>query len=174
MTDSNEILSRIERLEKRVENLEIKLQQNEPVAISEKPYGDRIQQLAANAGLTVDQLKHVFHVTEEDVYLIAAVDGINEVEKQIKATVAILTTQNYLLGVDEIKSKKLRPKLEKLGIRSLINLSTNLAQRPDLIVPKGEPKSPDFSYQITYPGLRKGLEIIKELATKATSSNNKS
>jgi hypothetical protein len=51
-----------------------------------------------------------------------------------------------------------------LGIKSLVNLSTNLSEYKQFILPKGKPKSKEFSYEITLPGIKKGLEIIKELS----------
>jgi hypothetical protein len=120
-----------------------------------------IKKLAADAGITEEQLKHVFDFEDEDLNLIATVEG-NEAEKQFKATICILTALDYCYGKDIIESKILRKKLEKLGI-SLNNLSTNLAKFANFIVPKGEPGSHNFCYKITLPGKKKGFEIIKSL-----------
>ncbi|MFH1774527.1 MAG: hypothetical protein ABH874_06175 [Methanobacteriota archaeon] len=159
----DEIFKILKKHDDRIKELEAlaKGGQLKPVEVS---LDQGIKKLAADAGITEEQLKHVFDFEEEDLNLIAAIEG-NEAEKQCRATICILTALDYCYGKDIIESKILRKKLEKLGISSLNNLSTNLAKFANFIVPKGEPGSPNFCYKITLPGKKKGLEIIRELAS---------
>jgi len=124
-----------------------------------------IEKLSGDAGISEEQLRSVFDFEEEDLSLIATVEGKNEAEKQFKATICILTAYHYCYDRDETRSQDLRKKLEWLGIKSLGILSANLAKYKQLIRPKGKSRSPQFAYKITYPGIKKGLEIIKGLAS---------
>lgn len=125
---------------------------------------DKIQKLANDAGITLEKIKAVFDFGPEDLNLISLVTGKNEEEKQLKATLCVLTGYNHCYNSDSILSQKIRLKLEKLGIKSLANLSTNLANYPNYIVCNIEKGSKASSYKITYPGIKRGLEIIKDLA----------
>lgn len=120
----------------------------------------KIENLAKDAGLTEEQLKHVFNFEENDLDLIAPIKGSWQ-EKQLKTTVTILTGLRYCYEKDKILSTHLKRKLENLGIGSLSQLGPTLSEHPQLIIPRG--KGRFTSYKITEPGKKEGLKIIKEL-----------
>ena len=124
-----------------------------------------IKKLSKDADINVEEIRHIFDFNKEDVKLIKVIKNKKESEKQCKATVCVLTVYHYCYGKNEIKSRDLRKKLEWLGIKSLGNLSINLSHYKQYIIPVGKSGSPAFSYKITYPGIKKGLKNIKELAS---------
>lgn len=161
MTDK-EIL---EGHEKRIEALESILKGKEqPPEITS--IDAKIKKICSEISINEEQLKSIFDISENDVRLITEMTGKNESEKQFKATVCILTAYHYLFERDIIKSKDLREKLKWLGIKSLVNLSTNLAKYKKYIISIGKRSSTDYSYKITYPGTKEGLNIIKSLSSE--------
>jgi len=169
MTSDEEIREtkkKLEEHEERIRKLESFLEQKKEKPIKKVgiDIGADIGKLSKDAGINEEQLRHVFDFEKEDLSLIVTVEGKSEIEKQFKATVCILTAYHYCYNSDEIKSQGLRKKLEWLGIKSLVNLSSNLANYKQFVLPKGKPGSPKFSYKITFPGIKRGLEIIKELS----------
>lgn len=162
-----EIKQKLEEHEQRIGKLESFLRQGEgkPTKEISADIERHIEELSKDAGITEEELRCVFDFEKEDLNLITTVEGKNEAEKQLKATICILTAYHYCYGRDEISSQDLRKKLQWLGIKSLQTLSSSLTNYKQLILPKGKPKSPKFAYKITYPGIKKGLEIIKELAS---------
>lgn len=119
-----------------------------------------------NTGINKNQLENVFNIEEDDFKVVATINGKNEVERQIKASLIILTAFYYCYGKDEIKSRELVNKLRWLGIKSLGNLSKNLKREEcsQFIIISG--KGNNINYQILNQGLKKGIEIIKEIATQ--------
>ena len=132
--------------------------------IEKKAIRECLEKFSKDVGISEEQLMYIFNFGEDDLGLITVIKGKKESEKQIKATLCILTAYHYCYDSDEIRSQDLRKKLEWLGITSLVHLSLNLTKYKQFIISRGVPKSPNFSYKITYPGIKKGLEIIKELS----------
>jgi len=167
---SNEEIIKIETVlrehENRIEKLESILGQGKEKLTKEIGFDIEkcIENLSTDAGITKERLRCIFDFEKEDLNLITTFAGKKEAQKQFKATVCILTAYHCCYGRDEIRSQDLRKKLEWLGIKSLGNISASFANYKQFILPKGKAKSPKFSYKITYPGIKKGLEIIKELA----------
>lgn len=161
-----EIKKKLEEHEGRIKKLESFLEHQKERPKKETVAGieEGIEKLSQDTGISKEQLRYVFEFEKEDLVLITAIEGKNESEKQFKATICILTAYHYCYDSDEIKSQDLRKKLQWLGIASLVNLSTNIAEYKQFILPKGKPKSKEFSYKITLPGIKKGLKIIKELS----------
>jgi len=170
MMSSEEITGvkeKLKELEERIGKLEHFLAREEGKSVEEPGIATEgcVEKLCEAAGINEDELRCVFDFEEKDLSLIATVEGKSEAVKQFKASVGILTAYHYCYHKDEIMSQDLRKKLEWLGIRSLANLSANLSDYKQLIRPKGKSGSPQFSYKITFPGIKKGLEIIKEWAS---------
>lgn len=86
----------------------------------------------------------------------------NEGEKQLRATLAILTGLSYCYEREKILSTNLRKRLEVLGIVSLQNLPTNLVKYHQFVLPRGKSGIPKFSYKITVSGKKEGLKLIRE------------
>lgn len=130
------------------------------------PHQENIKKLADDSEVEVDDLNKIYDF-DDNLTLIANSDGHNEAEKQLKATLLILTGYNYYFNESEIDSSKLRLTLEDLGIVSLVNLSTNLKPYRNLIVhKKGKRGNTETTYKITLPGLEKGKMLIRAFSGK--------
>ena len=90
------------------------------------------------------------------------IDGKNEAEKQVNATLCTLTVLYYCKDQEEITTINLKQKLEFLGINLLDNLSHTLKKQKRLVILKGKKGSSKFNYKITQPGLTAGLKILSE------------
>lgn len=126
---------------------------------------EKIQKLAQEAGISVEDLKKVFDFDGDELHLICTFGEEKLEENQLNSSLTYLTGMNYYLNRSELLAKNLRSTIENLGI-SLSNFSTNLQEHRNFIIKKGMEKSPKTSYKITALGLKRGLEIIKELAGK--------
>ena len=73
----------------------------------------------------------------------------------------MLTAKHYIKNEREINVPELKKTLEDLGIRSLVNLSTNLKGFENFIIMKGSKGSKSTSYRITNPGVTQGVELIQ-------------
>jgi len=123
-----------------------------------------IRELANKLAITEEDLKHIFEFGETDVRIIAPIEGKSESQRQLNATLLYLTIYKYCFNLKEIKSSELRRKLVDLGIRSLVNLSTNLNQNQSYIWHRMDQRGDTTtSYRITTPGEIEGLRIIKEM-----------
>lgn len=120
----------------------------------------RIEKLAKDAGVTVGQLKHIFSF-KDDLGLLVVGEGTDK-EKQLQATLLILTGFSYHYGKEEILSIDLKRRLRKLGIRALGHLTENLSEYSRFILPKIRGSA--STYEMTVRGKEEGLKIIKEFA----------
>lgn len=165
MANESDIMEILKEHEERIEALENILKgTDKPPEITSTDA--KIKKSCSEIGIKEEQLKSVFDISEKDVTLITEMAGKKESEKQFKATVCILTAYHYLFERDIIKSQDIKENLEWLGIKSLSNLSKNLAKHKRYIIPIGESSSPNFSYKVTYPGLKEGLNIIRSLTSE--------
>jgi len=131
------------------------------VTSSEKDADFSISKLQKISELNEDQLAQLVEFDENDFTIIASVPGKLETAKQQNATLLILAVMNYVYGSKEMNTTILRKKLTDMGIGSLTNLSTNLKSFENYIVKKGDVK--DVTYRITTPGLKKAIELMKNL-----------
>lgn len=157
---------KIEELEKRVETLEeSSLKKNNK---REKGQEIEIHSSLKKIGLNENELYSIFDIDLENeiVHILKSIQGKNEKEKQFKAIVCLLTAYSFIFNKITIKSSLLSQEMKDLGIKSLVNLSTNMKAYGEYILPIGKPKSPNYSYKITVPGKEKGVEIIKEIIGK--------
>jgi len=159
-----EIKTKLDEIEKRLEKLELCFRKDKPRLEASGDLETKIKKLCGDAEISYDDFYLVFFIEENgEILLLIPPQGKNEAEKQLKATLLILTTSKYLFNQDFMKSAELIKKLEKLGIKSLVNLSTNLSRYKQLLIPRGKPKSRNFGFQITIPGEKEGLKLIKGL-----------
>jgi hypothetical protein len=119
--------------------------------------------LEKRLNLPVEKINNLIHFENNDVVLLFNIPGKSNNEKQINATLLILTLTKLKFNKDEIASKELTKKLKTLGIGSLSILSNNLKQQRQYFVTSGAKGSINFSYKITIPGLNKGIELFKNL-----------
>jgi hypothetical protein len=120
----------------------------------------RIEKFAKNIGVTIDQLKQIFDFEEDNLILIKEPVGTQE-EKQVQATLLILTGLSYCYEKEQTLATDLKRMLDQSGI-DLKNLSTNLKKYRQRIIPRGMQGSHNFTYKITGPGKSEGLRLIRE------------
>jgi len=161
------IIKRLEDNEKRIIALEEILRKNKgkPMKKFDINAEECFQKLSKAVGIDKGKIKYIIDFEESDFFILVNIKGDSAAEKQINATLCILTIYNYCYETKEIESEILKNKLENLGITSLGNLNINLKKFRNFIIPRGKPRSHNFSYKITIPGINRGLEIIKELYT---------
>ncbi len=121
------------------------------------------ESLAKELGLELDRLKNVIEFTEDDFHIISNIPGEKDWEKQLNASLVVLTINYYCRGEREVLAGDLRNILQDLGIRSLLNMATNITYQNNFIVKIGKPGSHYTRYRITNPGLQNGIDIIKNM-----------
>ena len=157
-----EIKKRFEEIERRLEKLELYLPKEKPKLEKSGDLETKIKKLCDDAEVNYEDFYKIFFIEDKEILLLIVPPGKNEAEKQLKATLLILTTSKYLFGQDFMKSSDINKKLEKLGIKSLVNLSTNLTRYRQFFIPRGKSKSRNFGFQIIIPGEKEGLKLIKD------------
>jgi len=124
--------------------------------------------LASALNIDINKLKNIIDLYDSDFHIISDIPGgKSESTKQQNSALIILTIQYYCFNNREILSGDLRKQMSDLGIISLINMSSNLSLMKSFIVKTGLRGSHDTKYRITDPGIRKGLELIKEMLNKS-------
>ena len=103
-------------------------------------------------------------VRENDVKLIDSkfIKSIATKEVQLDTSLALLLIYKYVFKLDKFPSALLRKKLQLLGIKSLVNLTTNLHKYPEFIIhDAGKIGSMDNYFLITQPGENRIKSQIK-------------
>lgn len=120
-----------------------------------------IEQLATKCNISQEHLRNVFEFTKDKFVLLKEPNAETELEKQIKASVCILTA--YKIGLDKEWNTAtiLTDAISERGI-SLNHFSKNIATRKDLIKKIGEKKG--TKYGVTTKGFQEGTELIKSLS----------
>jgi hypothetical protein len=119
--------------------------------------------LATALNVEIDRLNEIIDFSPNEFHIIAPIPGGSHKERQQNATLLILTTNYYCTSEREMGAKVLAAMMRDLGIKSLANLALNLKNFENFIVKKGEQGDPRTNYRITDPGLRRGLDLIREL-----------
>lgn len=120
-----------------------------------------IKQLVEKCNIDQEHVRNVFEFTKDRFVLLKEPEAQTELEKQIRASVCILTAYKIGLGKEWIKSSTLVEALSERGI-SLNHFAKNIATRKDLIKKMGEKKGTD--YGVTTKGWQDGIELIKSLS----------
>lgn len=119
-----------------------------------------MQKLCKVTKMEVNDLEYLFNFKEESLEL-ATISGETWEEKQINASLCILTANYYCFGNGEIISSDLAKLLKKIKMGSMANLSKNLAKYTHFIDMEEVHKTKKI-YKIKGPGRNEGLKIIKE------------
>lgn len=126
--------------------------------IGEAP--EYIQKLCKVTQIEANDLEYLFNFKDESLEL-ATISGGTWKEKQINASLCILTANHYCFESGEISSSDLAKQLRKIKIGSMDNLSKNLANYIHFIDMEEVHKTKKI-YKIKGPGRIEGLKIIKE------------
>ncbi len=124
---------------------------------------EKISRFCSELEIRKEDFNLIFKISEKDVSLKVPIEGKNEAEKQLKTTLVLITVKDSLFEEDFMKSADITIVLKRLGIKSIVNLSTNLNKHSSFLQSKGKPKSKNFGFRITIPGIVEGKKLIKEL-----------
>ncbi|MBS3105140.1 hypothetical protein J4234_02700 [Candidatus Woesearchaeota archaeon] len=134
---------------------------SQPIQTQNKVTNDKLYNFLNATNVTEQQITNIFDLDGESIRIIGAIPGNTDSKKQRNATLILLTAKHYIKNEREINVPELKKTLEDLGIRSLVNLSTNLKGFENFIIMKGSKGSKSTSYRITNPGVTQGVELIK-------------
>lgn len=139
-----------------------------------KPSQDDIEQSLKSKGLnelcrflniSEEKLRKILFIRENDVKLIDSkfIKSTSTKEVQLDTSLALLLIYKYVFDLDKCPSILLRKKLQLLGIKSLVNLTTNLHKYPEYIIhDAGKIGSTDNYFLITQPGENRIKEQLKK------------
>lgn len=86
--------------------------------------------------------------------------GKNDKEKTQNITLLIILGYDYLLGINQIKTKEIRRNVSEHGI-SLNNFATHLKEIMPLYISRiGKTTSPKSKYRLTTPGYKQAKKIL--------------
>lgn len=128
-----------------------------------KNYEDNISELCRELEVEKNILYTKIRISEENVALIVPIDGKNEADKQLRTTLVLMSIRDSVFGKDLMKSSDIAIALKRLGIKSIANLATNLSKYSEFLISDGKPKSKNFGFRITIPGIVEGKKIIKSM-----------
>lgn len=123
-----------------------------------------LQNLVTKSGLTINQVQNLVDINTETqaVNILANLSGSEKI-KQVNSALIYLTVKQLVFDSSSADSSELINMMRRLGIGSLPNLALNLANERRYFTAETNPGR--ASYKITVPGLQRGLELLKELAT---------
>jgi len=163
----NEIISRLDDISSRLKKLENTINKDlNGGSISSLPSNtineSYLEKMAHKTGISIIYLNEIYEIENEDVNINLALPNKKESEKQEIASLLILACSYYCFGSDTIAASSLNKKLKWLGIKSISNLKKNLTVHGYLET-VGKAGSNNFQYKITFPGVQKAVELIKQL-----------
>lgn len=121
-----------------------------------------IQKLSKLTDIDINKLEQIFNFKEDDFEFMNPIIGEKSIDKQVKATLIILTIYYITYEKDEIPSKELGKHLRWLGTGAYSHISENIRNEcNDLIEIKGT--APNLSYKINLNGIQEGKKMIIEL-----------
>lgn len=128
-----------------------------------------IKKIAAELRLEKKFLESAIDFDGSDAHILIEIPGKKEWEKQLNATLIIMTLRYVGKNDREILAINLKKELMDLGIGTA-NLATTLkSEASKYITRKTTRGSHDSKYRLTNPGRKRGLEILKA----ALSGENK-
>lgn len=122
---------------------------------------ESISTLSQRCRLTTKEIKDVFYVDNEQIYLIVTLNG-TEAEKQTIASKCILTAFDSLFGIEWLESTVLMKCIEQSGIGGLDHFARNMRRRKEFRI-RGKGKGKVLEYKITSSAKFESFEIIHDL-----------
>lgn len=136
-----------------------KIEKSTPRILNE----EGIKKLAKDSRISIEELKTVFDLDDDDFRLVREVNGSTR-EIHLKSTLLYLTGYKYFYGIDEVPSNELRKQLIIFGIQRDVALSTNLKKFGNYVIHKKGPKgSTKTSYRLSILGLKEGTNLIHDI-----------
>ncbi len=124
-----------------------------------------LDELSNFLDISEEKLRRILFVRENDVNLINSkfIQSTSTKEVQLDTSLALLLIYKYVFNLNNCPSELLRKKLQLLGIKSLVNLTTNLHKYPEYIIhDAGKIGSTDNYFLITQPGENRIKNQIKK------------
>ena len=124
-----------------------------------------INELCQFLNVPEEKVRKILFVRENNIKLIDSkfIKSTSTKEVQLDTSLALLLMYKYVFDLDECPSVLLRKKLRLLGVKSLVNLTTNLHKYTEYIIhDAGKVGSTDNYFLITQPGENRIKEKIKE------------
>lgn len=119
------------------------------------PMEDGLKELASILGKSESSLRGIFFMRENDLKIIDTkfIKTQSMKEIQLQMSLAYLLAYKYLFNVEKVPASTLRKKLQLMGIKSLVNLTTNLHKFPEFIIhDAGKKGSINNNFMLTHPG----------------------
>jgi len=138
-------------------------QTKEDIELSLKSNG--LNELCQLLDISEEKLRKILFVRENDVKLIDLrfIKSSSTKEVQLDTSLALLLMYKYVFSLDKCPAILLRKKLQLLGVKSLVNLTTHLHKYPEYIIhDAGKIGSIDNYFFITQPGENRIKDQIKE------------
>ena len=161
--ESDKIWEKIKEMDERINSIE------ELINISPNitEIGKEYEKLMIETGISQDKLKETIYFDKGDFIILSEIEGENNIEKQINATLLILTISDICYNDNSMKTQDIRRKLEYMGISSLTNLSTNLKTIKTYLISYG--RSTASGYKLTLPGKKSGIKILTDICNNKGS-----
>jgi len=121
----------------------------------------RIDALTKEANLTVEQLENVYDFGDQDLTVIAPLEGTVP-DKQVSFTQCLLIGLERVYSKKSISAPELTKKIDDTGLNTK-NLSRSLKNRPDIFRKMGKKK--ETVYKLTDVGKTSAIALVRTLAT---------
>ncbi|MFC1753568.1 hypothetical protein ACFL96_09285 [Thermoproteota archaeon] len=147
-----------------LESEDIRMKEPAQGEAQQKMTDDPARILAAKCSVSPDVVIDYIHFEGEHIEILADITRRSNAESQLLYTLLVLTIRKIAFSVREIDSSVLREGVATKGIRSLVNLSTNIKKFPSLIAHKrGKRGKINTAYMLTTEGYSCGLTLLKRL-----------
>ncbi len=120
-----------------------------------------ILKIAGKFNVDSFKIKDYFEFNGGDIEILFPISLKSVADEQLYFTLILLTLKKIGFDEREIDSADLRKSAKLRGIKSLVNLSTNLKKYPEYVIHKhAKIGSISGSYKLTTEGYNRGFEII--------------
>jgi hypothetical protein len=120
--------------------------------------------LSKKFNVSPEKIEDYFEVNGTNFEILCPISMGSSAEEHLMFTILILTLKKIAFDERELNSADLRDMAKSKGIKSLVNLSTNLKKYSQFIIHKsGKKGSTNTSYKLTIDGYNKGVEYIKKI-----------
>lgn len=165
MTEKN-IEKRVKELEKRLEEVEdvVFSQEEDTSELSQKSKKDKLGIIAEKTDLDIDVIEEVYEFDSGMPFIILP---LNSSKKGCQRKITLLTlTAKYLISDErKISASKLTKLMKEEYSVYTTTISPNLQSYENYIRKEGSKGGEnEINYKITRPGVRRGKELIKEVA----------
>lgn len=128
---------------------------DEPSEVADMP--SRAKVWIKQNGLSTDEVQQVFHISKDDVSVIADVPGKNKKEKALNCYLLTGLTKLLLAGAPTFDDKSAKALCESSGCHDRTNHARYLKDRGNEFT-----GAKDKGWTLTSPGLKRAAQLVKE------------